>query len=1503
MSGVRCRQILTSILNNLVSIIDEVIIAFKLDKLICEHLHTIRVEIIAINAAIELGISSINTKIVHQSSLCIRFCYTLNACQQITMNIETISNTIYDEPCVIPGRTTLIIARSIPITHTALGLYPNATRQASVIKVEDNCLIIVPHTVNGLICLLIEEIPVVANLSPAAYKHTELCITIRICILIEEETGISCLTNIDTILAKVVVETVDLIDAGELLTVNVVSEAAVLYSPAILFNICKGVAILEGSVGCAKPCTGLAVVLRIGIYEGMKTEDLLVFGLLSKGIKRICSEVSLVADATCINNAESAVAAPVSAILGSKLDTGEHAKGICSCGINSRSLVNPVKLKCKSIGRLVKVLRCKAEVLVTDLKLAMVNNEVVVKVNNCSDLCKHAYTLCKLKKEVPSCCALNIICAGKHVDKVVELAGNRNLCHIKSEDIVSCHICAKINSCISDEVYGCSILNITKPCELTVTTCCKIKVKGVLALSEHVKSDCATDRFIICKANLDVNNLNTGSLVTNEYISVDSAVAFLFKNELNILVSESNGLVIVACCYGKNSVRTVNCIHMCSGEVNVLGNNNVHLGCTDDFTIMHHINFNSTVSETGEYTVCRNSCPLIVANCPSVTLGKLNLVTGRADTGCLKLYGSADSGVLVLALDYRVIELGRAGCGRNHKKRGRYRTCKTIRRSVEYAKLIRTGLSCNECSRSTTVKVDRLNATCLEHDLCDLLHATTAGEGLLTTVKYHEYYLTGLGDTNRSSGSTARIIVIVSANSDFAILNKKSTETTNSLLKLILVDVVVIILSTNNSLAVLGNTEESGSVDTVILGAIHDKETAGLTGRHVKAVSVNAYDYVIVFNIVGAVRIATICLSGIRLILNSGHMPTEGRIVFVIVCIYVNVFSGNVSSCNIVYHLLSVSTCCKVSLLGNTGSKLNGRRREVGEVGVLVVFNVVTRKMTYIVCECVANCTSESDKILSTAKISCTLKGCNKLVGKILCVNSVSNLCTSTVSTKSISHEVCCTILISEFIVHIVHEDLGETVNVVVSVKLAFLITLNAVLNRLKCVHDVICIKVTVIVFLAEAGIVRLVYCVTEVLFTNNSDHLIERTAKLAGLHLKSRNLKKVYKVACPTGNVCVVRAVLVVIGNIHRAKYVTDICLITIRKLKVLKILKTGYSNVDTIGNLCVCCILLILNELCEISILMTCHNTPRAGIVSINTGTDVLNNKSCGILGGIILLNVNVSNLLKKHKVEDEIVVVINLGLAKCGINFLISAFTTLITSLVCAMAILLTGSGLFREINPFVAKSLNKNSSTNSTCLILSTCCLCACGMTGCGNSLLCYENLTATIAVLTLGKTVYGTSGISATINNLVMSKGVNNLLCYENLVTYGAVLTLGKTGIKTICRYSTVNSLGVTGCRNGLLCYDNLATTSAVLTLGNACDSTCRSNSSVSNFLMTKCLSKLSFTNITVTCLRACCAFRKAMTLCCNDLLCHENHSTGRALLTLGKAGFSTSSLNGGNGFL
>ena len=1249
-------------------------------------LNTIFVQALGISTGIRSCILAVLTEIIYHSIICIGGCYSLNTGEHITLVIEAVEIAINNLPYATPA-ATVVISRSVIITCTGLSSNPCSGKNSTVFSkgIEYVGIILISAYCRRL-CRIAEVIPLTVDFLPSGRDQTELGITVYTRLGIVEDTGILCLCVIDTIVTEVIIVSVYLVYTCQLFAILIVRKAAIFNSPAFLYIIYKSIAILEGRVSISEVRAGLTG--KIGIDEGLKSVDFLILGLLREGVERICSEVCRISECTGVNNAKTLTVTPICIILGSKLNTCYHAKRICTSGIDRLSLVDPIKLKSQGVGFLIKINGGQREVLVKNIELADIYYEIVIKVYNRSNLCKHAYTLCKLKEEVPRACICHI-CAGKHINKIGKLSRNSNLSHVYSKDVGRSHAFIKVDRSISDIVDCLSIENLTQPSELSVTAGRHAKVEGVFSLLVHIESYGATNALIHHKTSCDLNNLYSGRLVTYEYVAADRTNLVIFKNELNVTVINSNRLVVITCSHRECCIRSVNRIHMCLGKVNVLGNNNTHLGHADDIVTELHINVYSTVSETCKYAVLGNSSKALIGYGPCVSLRKICLITRGADTLTTHLHGCADGSILIFTLNHRMIEICGAGSGRNHHKRGSYRTLESVRRSVYNAELVIAGLSCNVGGRSATVKVYSVYATCLKHDLCDLFHTTATGEGLLTAIEYHKYYLTGSGDTHRCTACAAVSVVCILLYANLAVFNKDISKACDSLLYSSLINSVVLLGGTDNSCAVIKDTEESATVNRVILDAAHYKHTAGLTGRHIKACTVCGCNNLIVGNVILAIGIAVLILSRVSLIEYALHFPTRSGIVVIIVSVYTYVISCDICGCNVVNHLLTVSGSGVMYRLCDTGSELSIAGIKVCIVGVLVICNVVTRERAYVICKCITNCRSQGVEIISAGEVSGTLESSKKLVGEVYRINSISHLCASAVGVKSVSHEVCRAILIGKILGHIVHEDIGEGVEAV----------LNAVINGRENIHNVICIKVTVKVELVKAGKSLIGSILKEVLISDNLNHFLEATVYTVICH----NLKKVNKVTCPTAYVSVVKASIIVIRDIHCAEYVTDVCLLSVRKLEVGEVLKTGNSKIIAVGNLCVKSIFHIGYEFSKICILITCHNTPRTAIVALYAGTNVLDNKSYRILCGI-KLNVRSRHFLKESEVVYEVCIISNFCYAKSGTNHNVGSVSAFLTALILIITVFCTGRSFCREMNPNVSvinKFLsNKNYVTNAT-----------------------------------------------------------------------------------------------------------------------------------------------------------------------------------------------------------
>ena len=248
---------------------------------------------------------------------------------------------------------------------------------------------------------------------------------------------------------------------------------------------------------------------------------------------------------------------------------------------------------------------------------------------------------------------------------------------------------------------------------------------------------------------------------------------------------------------------------MSLSEIYVFGNYNVNCCHSYNLTIKHHINFNASVSLTGEYTVTGNACKTLIRYRPSITLGKICFISCCTYTLTGYINRCTDCCIAVITFNNCMIKLSRAGSSRNEHKRCRNRTLEAVRGAVNKAKLGITGLSCNKGRRSTTVKVYSLYTTCIQKDLCDFKIVTTARVRLLTSIQYHKNNLTGLGNTCCGSGCAAACATYT----NFTVFNKSGTEASNSLLNLTLINSIVLLGSTYNGSTVLKDTKESVCID------------------------------------------------------------------------------------------------------------------------------------------------------------------------------------------------------------------------------------------------------------------------------------------------------------------------------------------------------------------------------------------------------------------------------------------------------------------------------------------------------------------------------------------------------------------------------------------------------------------------------------------------------------------------------------------------------------------
>ena len=224
-----------------------------------------------------------------------------------------------------------------------------------------------------------------------------------------------------------------------------------------------------------------------------------------------------------------------------------------------------------------------------------------------------------------------------------------------------------------------------------------------------------------------------------------------------------------------------------------------------------------------------------------------------------------------------------------------------------------------------------------------------------------------------------------------------------------------------------------------------------------------------------------------------------------------------------------------------------------------------------------------------------------------------------------------------------------------------------------------------------------------------------------------------------------------------------------------------------------------------------------------------------------------------------------------------------------------------------------------------------------MTNSLDDILLHKNFITNLAVLTFGKSCFGTSGSYCIVDNLGVTKSLDNFLLYKDLFALSALASISKTRLRAVgsltgnnyyfkvCAFSIANEsasvtafvvlivISVRNHRNLALLYENFLTNVAVLTFGKTCSSTSSCYFRIDNLGVTRAIDNLCLSgeflvtsgaiNHTVVasvngagCLYAILLNRSCgrMSESGNDFLRYEYFVTNAAVLTFGKSCIGTS---------
>ena len=1037
------------------------------------------------------------------------------------------------------------------------------------------------------------------------------------------DSGVLALIRADTLLTQVIVVAVDLLDTGEHLTIHIVGEAAQLAVPAVLQLIDQCVGIGKGLVDALKVAALFALI--IGIDKGEQLEGLLVLRLLCKGVQSAGTQTDLVADLAAVDHIEAALVAPLCILLGGQLDAADDAQRIGHAGIQRMGLVDPVQGQRHGVGLFIQLRSGQREVVVDQLHPGDIHIEVGVECDRGPDLRQHADTLCQLTQEGPGRRTLDVG-AGQHVGQILQNSGDGDLGHVDGKDIGSDHILCRIDDSIDTGRLLHSIGDLAIPGQLTVAAGGTVKVESGLALLIQGHGEACSLGGICCQSDRDLHILDTGLFLTGEGEAVDGACIGIAQAEHQIGCLHSDGLAVIQRLHRQADGLTVDGRHAGLGEVHLIGDDHMDGLGADDLFAQHQIHIHITVSQAGEHTVLGDSTPSFIGNGPCGALGQLCGIAGSTDADRADLQFGADGHIVRRSLQDSMVECRRAGRSRDQHQRGGNGTGHTVGRIVHDAERLLTGLLCHIGRGAAAVQIDCMDTACLQHDLCDLLHAAAAGEGQLTAVHDHQHDLAGLGDARSSTGSAFIDMVIVMGHDHLAVSDQYIAKDRNGFLHTALVNGVVFFGRTDDCSTIIQYTDETVGIGFVVLHAAHDQHTAGLTGLHIEAGTVGGGDHIVVLDIEGAVGIAVLSLRGIGLILDTLHGPAFGGVIVVVVGKQMHIVSGDIGSGDVVDGLQTVSRGGILDILRDTGSQNGAQRVEHLEVTVLVLLHIVTGQTAQIVCERIAASLTQAIEIVRVEVAGAFQRG-DHIVPQDSLIHRITHIAADGNTVQTVVQEVVSSVFLRQILSIISLHQHRKTVHLV--------------LHVLHGIHEVEAIQIAVDIQLIEANL-TVGRGHAQIALTDLCDHLGEAAGDTASVS----ELQQVDHIAAPTGHIGMVGAEVIVIGDIHHAKDMADIAQLAVGQFKCIQVLQTG----DLDEGLLPCRHQFFVEHLLhhddefgKIGILIAGHDAPGAGIIALDTGADVLQRQSQRILAGI-LHGIAPCQFFQHLQIEQEFLVVVD-------------------------------------------------------------------------------------------------------------------------------------------------------------------------------------------------------------------------------------------------------------------
>ncbi len=1073
-----------------------------------------------------------------------------------------------------------------------------------------------------------EIVPLACNHSPSDLNNAELSV-IR-CSVLLEQTRVLRLTDIDTVLAKVIVvqllRTVlgdfrNLYNTGHLLAVDIVSETALYVIPAVLQDVIQGEFILNGGIRVLEVAARIGAHVRIAIR--IQTEDCLVLRFLREGVQTACTHIDLIADFTMAICQNSRFSFGQDAVLRRELDTLDQAQRVRRSWINSLRNADPVQCQGQRIGEFIKFNAVgvgslvQLEVIVDDLQVTVVNIKTIIEADRCLNPGQIADTLCQLQQEGPRRRAFQIS-ARQHVNQLIKTLRDRNCRHIHSEGVVDFHLLLRINDVVDvrGAVFKRSIFHITGPGQHTAAAGGTVKVEVLISLlKEHHRNSCCFGRICFQACVDDCVLHNRVGVRYKEHALHFTRIRVVRKHHIGR--RNRNVLAGKARLQRQLNAGAVHNVNLILGEVQLVRVRHGHSlransnGGSSIGVRTHQIDRYLAQSLANKDAIFSNRSIAFIAHSPVCIFRQINRIAVRADTSRCHLYRCANRRIVILGLNQRMIKRGRAGSRGVEQQRGGNRSGSTVRRSVNNLQLFGGSITDNEGGRSAAVQVNRLYTAGFLHDVTNIQRTAARGERFLTSIQYRQ---NNLACRRNTDGGTRRLVG--AGTNHFAISDDEFAKSANSFSDLVLLR-RIISSGTHNRLATLGDGKEAIlSGVRIPLHAIHDQQTARSTVRHIVAAGIRCSNGMEVGNVILAFGITVAILNILRLILDTGHTPfrilQRTGITIVIVDEHANIFTVHSSSCDVEHNLLAFVVGCIVRARRNTGSQILGFGIKHRVTVIVQILDVVTGNLTNFIRKGIAGRSAQIVEFrTAVVKGTGAFKCGEQLIAGIRIVYCRAQLLTSADTIESVINQIFNALFKGQVIVIIV---LGQERR-----QVAYFIVADQLFHKVEAVHVIIHVR-------NAEGTFRAYDVDGEQQILANLAHLLFKAQlhQAEAIGILIHGIYQVNQVACPAGNVRMVLAALVVVGQVHQAKEVTAaegypaikvVIAFTAGNRVGFKLLQTGdiehvclFSGIPIILRIGLDSVLQLVDIITETGILFTGHDLPGTRSVIRDARADVV-------------------------------------------------------------------------------------------------------------------------------------------------------------------------------------------------------------------------------------------------------------------------------------------------------